>query len=237
METGNKPRRRVGSFTLGLCLILAGGAILLYYFWPGFDFLLAAKLSPLILVALGVEILLTNFRPEERRYDFLSIFLCLFLMAAILMVSFIPSLWDFFGPQHSALEDSLSAQLEEDYYQQLQGGPVQSLSVQLSLAYNSQPGSPRQLNPGDSLGVSVGLSGPYASAEDFAEDCRQVLNEINRVDAPLDWVSFEAPAPEDTYPATGEEEAAEMSAVSLFLSGPYQLDWSAREMLAQVSFY
>ena len=237
METGNKPRRRVGSFTLGLCLILAGGAMLLYYFWPGFDFLLAAKLSPLILVALGVEILLTSFRPEERRYDFLSVFLCLFLMAATLMVSLIPSLWDFLGPRHQALENSLSAQLEEDYYQRLKGGPVQSLSVQLSLGYNSQPDSIRQLEPGDTLGVSVSLSGPYESAEAFTEDCRQVLDVLRGEDAPLDWVDFEAPAPEDTSPSSEEEEYAEITTVSLFLSGPYQLDWSAQEMLAQVNFY
>ena len=32
METGNKPRRRVGSTTLGLALILAGVVMLLYYF-------------------------------------------------------------------------------------------------------------------------------------------------------------------------------------------------------------
>ena len=45
MEQTCNPRRRVGSFTLGLCLILAGLAMLLYYFWPAFDYAAAAKLA------------------------------------------------------------------------------------------------------------------------------------------------------------------------------------------------
>ena len=238
METGNKPRRRVGSTTLGLALILAGVVMLLYYFWPGFDFLLAAKLSPLILVALGVEILFTSFKPEERRYDFLSVFLCLVLMGIALVVSFLPSLYNYIGPQRHALEASLSAQLEDSYYQRLKDSPVQDLAVNLYLNYASQPASAQQISAGDTLGLSIQLSGSYESAEDFAESGRQVLDQLDLQNPRVDWVDFTAPAPADVLvpDETGEESYEDMQA-SLYLSGPYQLAWSAQEMAGSVSFF
>ena len=229
METGNKPRRRVG---------LAGVVMLLYYFWPGFDFLLAAKLSPLILVALGVEILFTSFKPEERRYDFLSVFLCLVLMGIALVVSFLPSLYNYIGPQRHALEASLSAQLEDSYYQRLKDSPVQDLAVNLYLNYASQPASAQQRRPGATLGLSIQLSGSYERAEDFAERCRQVLDQLDLQNPRVDWVDFTAPAPADGLvpDETGEESYEDMQA-SLYLSGPYQLAWSAQEMAGSVSFF
>lgn len=238
METGNKPRRRVGSTTLGLALVLAGVVMLLYYFWPGFDFLLAAKLSPLILVALGVEILFTSFKPEERRYDFLSVFLCLVLMGIALVVSFLPSLYNYIGPQRHALEASLSAQLEDSYYQRLKDSPVQDLAVNLYLNYASKPASTQQISAGDTLGLSIQLSGSYENAEDFAESCRAVLDQLDLQNPRVDWVDFTAPAPADVLvpDETGEESYEDMQA-SLYLSGPYQLAWSAQKMAGSVNFF
>ena len=46
-----KPVRRVGSVTLGLCLMAVGVCFLCYYFVPGFDWLLVVKVgAPLALV-------------------------------------------------------------------------------------------------------------------------------------------------------------------------------------------
>ena len=54
----NRPVRRVGSITLGLCLMAVGVCFLLYYFVPGFNWLLVSKVgAPLALVALGVEVI------------------------------------------------------------------------------------------------------------------------------------------------------------------------------------
>lgn len=41
-----KPLRRVGSLTLGACLIAAGVFFLLYFFVPGFDVQLTLKIAP-----------------------------------------------------------------------------------------------------------------------------------------------------------------------------------------------
>ena len=50
------PRRRVGSLTLGACLIAAGIFFLCYYFVPGFDWQLVVRIAPAAaLVLLGCE--------------------------------------------------------------------------------------------------------------------------------------------------------------------------------------
>lgn len=72
--------RRVGTFTFGLTLIAAGlgmAAALLFPHWDG-SFLL--RLSPLVLVSLGVEVLASTRREGRIKYDWLGMLLCLFLL-------------------------------------------------------------------------------------------------------------------------------------------------------------
>lgn len=53
-----QPLRRVGSFTLGVCLIAAGIFFLLAYFVPGVDWKLTLKIAPAAgLILLGGEVL------------------------------------------------------------------------------------------------------------------------------------------------------------------------------------
>ena len=49
-----KPLRRVGSLTLGACLIAAGVFFLLYFFVPGFDVQLTLKIAPAVALVLLV---------------------------------------------------------------------------------------------------------------------------------------------------------------------------------------
>lgn len=78
-----QPLRRVGSFTLGVCLIAAGIFFLLAYFVPGFDWQLALKIAPAAgLILLGCEVLYFAARPQRWKYDFLSVLLCIVLMVS-----------------------------------------------------------------------------------------------------------------------------------------------------------
>ena len=93
-------RRRTGTLTLGLALILVGGCILGYCFVPGFDLLAAAKLSPLLLVLMGLEILIGSFlKGDEYRVNFGSVLLCLILVGCSLCVAALPMFWDYYGPE------------------------------------------------------------------------------------------------------------------------------------------
>ena len=76
------PRRRVGSLTLGACLIAAGIFFLCYYFVPGFDWQLVVRIAPAAaLVLLGCEVLFFAARPGRWKYDFVSVLVCLGLIA------------------------------------------------------------------------------------------------------------------------------------------------------------
>ena len=90
----NAPVRRVGSVTLGVCLIAAGVLFLCYFFVPNFNWELALKIAPAAgLILLGCEVLYFAAKPQRWKYDFLSVVLCLVLMVctfggACLMAAF-----------------------------------------------------------------------------------------------------------------------------------------------------
>lgn len=67
-----QPLRRVGSFTLGVCLIAAGIFFLLAYFVPGVDWKLMLKIAPAAgLILLGGEVLFFAARPGALEVRFL----------------------------------------------------------------------------------------------------------------------------------------------------------------------
>ena len=79
----NAPVRRVGTLTLGVCLIACGVLFLCYFFVPHFNWELALKIAPAAgLILLGCEVLYFAARPQRWKYDFLSVFLCIVLMVS-----------------------------------------------------------------------------------------------------------------------------------------------------------
>ena len=77
--------RRVGTFTFGAVLVICGVLMLVRMFFPALDLTLALKLSPLILVSLGVEVLLASRREGKLRYDWVGMVLCFVLVTAALV--------------------------------------------------------------------------------------------------------------------------------------------------------
>ena len=93
------PSRRVGSFTLGISLIAAGILFLCYYFVPGFDWQLVVRIAPAAaLVLLGCEVLFFAARPGRWKYDFVSVLVCLGLIAVCMCLSFLPMVWSKIDP-------------------------------------------------------------------------------------------------------------------------------------------
>ena len=103
------PRRRVGSLTLGACLIAAGIFFLCYYFVPGFDWQLVVRIAPAAaLVLLGCEVLFFAARPGRWKYDFVSVLVCLGLIAVCMCLSFLPMVWSEIDPARGQNEMKLS---------------------------------------------------------------------------------------------------------------------------------
>ena len=75
--------RRIGTFTLGIALIALGVCMLLALFIKGFPYLLVAKLSPLLLVVLGLEVLYCCFFYKDRpiKYDIISGVICFLIVS------------------------------------------------------------------------------------------------------------------------------------------------------------
>ena len=82
------PSRRVGSLTLGACLIAAGTLFLLARFLPGLPWLVIWQVLPAAgLILLGCEVLYYSARPGACRCDFSSVVLCLLMMGGCFGVS------------------------------------------------------------------------------------------------------------------------------------------------------
>lgn len=78
--------RRVGSVTLGVALVFTGLMILYSFFGEPVNLIRWLKFSPIILVFMGIEIIISTFlcRRVRFKYDILGIFLCGFLILASL---------------------------------------------------------------------------------------------------------------------------------------------------------
>lgn len=85
--SSDRKSRRVGTFTFGAVLILTGILMFIGMFWPSFDFLWLLKLSPLLFVSLGIEVLLSVRTHGKIRYDWVGMILCVILVLAALAFS------------------------------------------------------------------------------------------------------------------------------------------------------
>lgn len=100
-ERNTSPRqRRVGTFTLGVVLVVSGGLMLVSMFWPRLDLRWALKCSPLILIGLGAETLLATRGGGKVRYDWVGMVLCFVLVCAALCLYGL-AWWLLCGPEYS----------------------------------------------------------------------------------------------------------------------------------------
>ena len=115
-----QPLRRVGSFTLGVCLIAAGIFFLLAYFVPGVDWKLMLKIAPAAgLILLGGEVLFFAARPGRWKYDFWSVLICLVLMAGCFGLSLLPVVWDELGPERNQASMKLGQEYTTEAYDKI----------------------------------------------------------------------------------------------------------------------
>ncbi len=90
--------KRVGMITMGVSLVLAGALLIYHVFQPNLDILLILKLTPIILVFLGLEILYYSFtyKEEKLKYDFLSMFVCFILIVGSLAMAAVPQVVEYY---------------------------------------------------------------------------------------------------------------------------------------------
>ena len=239
----NPSVRRVGSLTLGVCLMAAGVFFLCYYFVPQFNWELVLKIAPAAgLCLLGGEVLYFAAKPGKWKYDFLSVFFCLCLMAVCLCMSALPMVLDRIDPANEARAAKIATDYENTLYAAIRDDapdiPLKDLAAWLSNYYGSAETvttAASDLNSGlGVLQVNIELFGPYEQKAAFATDCRRLTDIIRQQTAQPTSVTFyydgiEVVDSEELDTGSMKQERS----YTLNLDGNAQLDWTADQMTRQ----
>lgn len=92
------PVRRVGTFTFGVVLVVCGLSMLAAMFFPELDLRWVIKLSPLALICLGAEVLLSARQGGRIRYDWVAMLLS-GLIVGMSMCFFAAAWWALYAPE------------------------------------------------------------------------------------------------------------------------------------------
>ena len=234
-----QPLRRVGSFTLGVCLIAAGIFFLLAYFVPGVDWKLMLKIAPAAgLILLGGEVLFFAARPGRWKYDFWSVLICLVLMGGCFGLSLLPVVWDELGPERNQASMKLGQEYTTEAYDKIkQTAPdirVKNISGNAYL-YSSEAKTLRDVNAGNGyLSLTVELFGGYDSVQAFAQDCRSVAGTVRAGTLQPDELRIVWSPDNDPGQSLDSGTLQRVEQYTLELDGTVQLDWTADEMERQV---
>lgn len=223
MQADRPKVRRVGFFTLGIALILTGGCIAASMILPDFPLFTVAKLAPLVLVALGVEVLWANARKGDAqlKYDLLSMFVCFVLICASMGAATLPILLRYYGPDREYTERRLQQELEEQLNEKLPDGIVLDgySYVDLNRMEFDREMTLADLKTEDLVRVNLTLAGAYADENAFAEACAQMLPALRELG--VDQVDFHSENGDDQW--------------GLQIGGPFQMNASAQELAVQVT--
>ena len=233
-----QPLRRVGSFTLGVCLIAAGIFFLLAYFVPGFDWKLMLKIAPAAgLILLGGEVLFFAARPGRWKYDFWSVLACLVLMAGCFGLSLLPVVWEEIGPQRRQTELRLGQEYTAEAYDRIKTAAPEVRVKDIrgnAYLYSSKTETLRDLGAGNGhLSLTVVLFGDYDSVQAFAQDCRRVTDAVQQCSALPDELRIAWAPDNDPEESLGTGTLQQVEQYTLELDGIAQLDWTAEQMAKQ----
>lgn len=230
-----EPVRRVGSITLGICLITAGIFFLAYHFLPNFDVQLVLKIVPAAgLVLLGCEVLYYATKPQRGKYDFVSVFVCLVLMACCFGLTLLPLVWEQIDPDNQLVAQKLSDDYQRSVYEKFQQDApeirLKDMGCWVELyRYDGGEGKLTSDNT-ETLELNVWLQGPYDSAEAFAKDCRRLTNVAQQMEVQPKQIGFFCRGFSDADRDLSSGSLAQKENYELDLNGTVQLDWTAEEM-------
>ena len=226
------PVRRVGSLTLGVCLIAAGVFFLSYRFIPESVRQMVLEIAPAAgLCLLGGEVLYFAAKPQRWKYDFLSVFICLVLMAGCFCMSFLPIVLSRYSPENEMRAVRISRLYEDALYQSIQKEASDVSLKDMTAWMNSYYGDGEtledaadDLNSGlGVLRVNVELYGPYDQKAAFALDCRKLMDVVQQQRVQPTVITF-------YY----EDADAKTPSYTLSLNSRVQMDWTADKMTKEV---
>jgi len=199
-QTTPKKVRRVGSIAFALVLIAAGVLLIVYQFVPQFDLLKILKFSPVILIALGIEMLVYSARPDVKvKFDWLAMLGTAFTLCIVGTAALLPLAISEWNPASDYARNRIESQKADAMYSALTADPalkakLNSLNVEVRFFHEAD--GDYTLQSGDDCILYAALQGPYADAETFAADCMAVMQRA--ADDGLGFTCYHFNADEDT---------------------------------------
>ena len=178
-KTTPKKVRRVGSIAFALVLIAAGVLLIVYQFVPQFDLLKILKFSPVILIALGIEMLVYSARPDVKaKFDWLAMLGTAFTLCIVGTAALLPLAISEWGPARSYAQSRIESQKTEAMYNALSTEPelkARTNSLSVNVWFNHETHGNYTLQDGDDCILHTELVNDYVDAETFAADCMAVM--------------------------------------------------------------
>lgn len=199
-QTAPKKVRRVGSIAFALVLIAAGVLLIVYQLVPQFDLLKILKFSPVILIALGIEMLVYSARPDVKvKFDWLAMLGTAFTLCIVGTAALLPLAISEWNPAREYARNRIESQKADAMYSALTADPalkakLNSLNVEARFFHEAD--GDYTLQSGDDCILYAALQGPYADAETFAADCMAVMQRA--ADDGLGFTCYHFNADEDT---------------------------------------
>ena len=199
-QTTPKKVRRVGSIAFALVLIAAGVLLIVYQFVPQFDLLKILKFSPVILIALGIEMLVYCARPDVKvKFDWLAMLGTAFTLCIVGTAALLPLAISEWNPAREYARNRIESQKADAMYSAMTADPalkakLNSLNVEVHFFHEAD--GDYTLQSGDDCILYAALQGPYADAETFAADCMAVMQRA--ADDGLGFTCYHFNADEDT---------------------------------------
>lgn len=199
-QTTPKKVRRVGSIAFALVLIAAGVLLIVYQLVPQFDLLKILKFSPVILIALGIEMLVYSARADVKvKFDWLAMLGTAFTLCIVGTAALLPLAISEWNPARDYARNRIESQKADAMYSALTADPalkakLNSLNVEVRFFHEAD--GDYTLQSGDDCILYAALQGPYADAETFAADCMAVMQRA--ADDGLGFTCYHFDADEDT---------------------------------------
>lgn len=227
-----KKVRRAGTFTLGLVLVAAGVLLILRTVMPELNLTFATNLAPVVLIALGIEVLIYAARPDVKlKYDGVSIFLCLLILLFVGGAGLFGRVWDTYGPSASLAESRLSDEYEAQATALLRADDtlsdaINDLSVRVDLLQPVVDPATAALQSGDYMTLYITTwPGAFTDRLEFATMARTVIDRCQEAGLPFTNYQF------DTLQRDIEDDTV---TYELFVNSEWQFDATAENLARDV---
>lgn len=169
--------RYAGRVTLGIALVVMGLLMVAGLLFPDLDLTKLAKFAPLILVALGLEILVSSMRhPDcQVKVGFGMVFLSLFLIGGSVCFSLLPEVWAAFNPEGQVEVNQEASRKERAVYAEIDPTSISDFRIYGNTSFY---GSAMDVE----WHASVTLPGNFESKEQFSAAAAEILHALAKED-------------------------------------------------------